>query len=143
MSSIALPDTLSSFFAAMHSRDTDELAQACEGMTEDVILNSPIVAKPFEGRVQVSQVLKALFSIADSFTIRDTLSIVSGWFAALVSIGAGDTQVGGVYYATLNEEGKISSMTIHWRALPEIVAMQNKIAPFTGGQALILTPKPA
>ena len=143
MRSIALPASLSSFFAAMHSRDPEELTQACQGMTEDVILNSPIVSKPFQGRVQVLQVLKALLSIADSFAIRDTLSSEARAFAALVTIGSGDIQIGGVYYASLNQEEKIESMTIHWRALPELVAMQNKIAPLIGGQALILTPKPS
>ncbi len=141
MSSTVVPESLEVFLGAMQTRDPESLTRSLEGMSEDVTLNSPIVAKAFEGKPQVGQVLKAFLSIVDSFTIKDTLSSETGSFAVLVAIRSGDTEIGGVYYATFTKEGQIQAMTIQWRALAEIVYMQNKIAPLIGGQALVLVPK--
>jgi hypothetical protein len=42
----------------------------------------------------------------------------------------------------LNEEGLVDSMTVSWRPLPAIVAVQQKLAPKLGGTPMQLVPMP-
>lgn len=49
-----------------------------------------------------------------------------------------DIEIDGVDVTYLDEDGLIDSMTVAWRPLPAVVAMQNRIAPRLGLPALKL-----
>ena len=119
---------LSPFLDAMHRRDPDGLAQH---MSNDVALRSPILETPFHGKGTVLNVLKVLLKAADSF---ETTNIIAAERSAavFVTIRAGEVTVEGIDDMHVDEAGFISSMTIQWRPLPAIVAMQQRIAPLIG-----------
>lgn len=129
-----------SFLDAMHKHDLEGIKA---GLADSVTIKSPIVPEPFRGKDQVMSVLEALLKIADEFNVREVLTSDGDGrqVAVILSIRAGTTEVEGVDYLSLDEQGLVDSMTIQWRPLPAIVEMQNKIAPGLGIPALALVPR--
>ena len=119
---------LSPFLDAMHRCDPDGLAQH---MSDDVVLRSPILEAPFQGKNAVLNVLRVLLRAADDF---ETTNIIAAerTAAVFVTIRAGEVTVDGIDEMHVDQAGFISSMTIQWRPLPAIVAMQQRIAPLIG-----------
>ncbi len=58
--------------------------------------------------------------------------------AVLLRIRLGDAEVSGIDDVRIGDDGRITSMTVHWRPLEEIVAIQQKLAPLVGVPALQL-----
>ncbi|OBH01570.1 nuclear transport factor 2 family protein [Mycobacterium sp. E3247] len=131
-----LPAGLKSFLDAMHARDAKGAAQY---LAENVTLKSPIVVEPFVGRDQAAGILRHLLGVIDEFTVVDIL-VSKTHFAAVFNIKAGSTNVAGMDYIHTDDTGKIDSMTISWRPLPAVVAVQNRLAPAIGIPALALVP---
>jgi hypothetical protein len=125
---------LKPFLDAMHDGNGDGLAKH---MTDDVTLRSPIIAEPFEGKKKVLAVLSLLLDAADSFEVTGMLEGDRNT-AVFVTIRAGDTVVQGVDDMHVDEHGLVSSMTIQWRPLASIVAMQQLLAPKIGVPVLEL-----
>lgn len=137
MVSSGLPPHLKSFLDAMHAHDPQAAAQH---LAESVTLKSPIVVEPFLGRDQATAILASLLNVIDEFTFVDHLSGATH-FAAVFIIKAGSTTVEGMDYIHLDDAGKIDSMTISWRPLPAVVAVQNRLAPAIGVPPLALVPE--
>lgn len=125
---------LKPFLDGMHAGRADRLA---DHMSEDVVLNSPILADPVRGKAAVAGVLAALLQVADSFEVTSIVAAERN-AAVFVTIPAGDVTVEGVDDMHVDREGLVSSMTIQWRPLPAIVAMQQLIAPVIGAPAMRL-----
>ncbi len=125
---------LKPFLDGMHGGDADALA---DHMSEDVVLNSPILAEPVRGKSAVAGVLAALLHVADSFEVRSIVA-AEGRAAVFVAIRAGDVVVEGVDDMHVDRDGLVSSMTIQWRPLPAVVAMQQLIAPVIGAPVMKL-----
>ncbi len=119
---------LQPFLDAMHAGDPDALAPH---VSDAVVLRSPILTEPFEGRDAVQRLLALLLRATDSFEVTD---MVTTDMRALVfvTIRAGDVTVEGIDDMRVDADGLVSSMTIQWRPLPAIVAMQQRIAPLAG-----------
>lgn len=133
-----LPAGLKAFLEAMQARDAEGAARH---LAENVTLKSPIVVEPFVGRDQAAGILTHLLGIIDKFTMVDLLAD-STHFAAVFTIKAGLTSVEGMDYIHTDDEGKVDAMTISWRPLPAVVAVQNRLAPALGVPTLTLTPIP-
>ncbi|WP_142393474.1 nuclear transport factor 2 family protein [Mycobacterium sp. 4858] len=131
-----IPPYLKSFLEAMHARDA---TGAARHLAENVTLKSPIVVEPFVGRDQAAGILTYLLDIIDEFTVVDFLSS-NEHFAAVFNIRAGSTNIEGMDYIHLDDAGKVDSMTISWRPLPAVVAVQNRLAPAIGVPPLALVP---
>ena len=116
------------FLDAMHKGDKGGLEAH---LAKDVIIRSPIVVEPFEGKETAVAVLGALLSVVTQFEVTDTI-IGDSHAAVVLAITLGDVQAQGVDYLHVDEEGLIDSMTIQWRPLPAIVAIQQKLAPVIG-----------
>ncbi|OBI68079.1 hypothetical protein A5664_11575 [Mycolicibacterium fortuitum] len=131
-----IPAALAALLDGMHDRDIQKVA---ENISEDIVLKSPIFADPFIGRERAVGVITYLLNVVDHFEPGEVL-----WgdnkFAALLTLRVGTTEVEGVDVMTLDEEGKVNSMTIQWRPLPAVVEVQNRLAPAVGVPALKLTP---
>ena len=125
---------LTPFLDGMHARDATGLA---EHLSDDIVLNSPFVAAPFVGREAVMGMLRVLLSGVDEFA--STAVIAGEKRAAIVlRIRAGDAEVTGVDDMTIDDDGLIASMSVQWRPLEQIVALQQKLAPLIGAPALKL-----
>lgn len=122
------------FLDAMHARVPAALG---EHLDPNVTLSSPFVTDSFVGRDAVVRVLKALLAGVDEF---ETTAIVDGEnrAAIMLRIRAGEAQVTGVDDMIVGEDGRIVSMTVQWRPLAGIVAIQQRLAPLVGVPALEL-----
>src|SRR5947209_10424628 len=101
-------------------------------MADDVILRTPLVNEPFKGKTVIRPVVEALLGVVDTFDFREILQgpqHVSAFFGITV----GSIKLDGVDFWRLNEAGLIQEMTVLWRPLPAIVAVQNRLAQ-TGGE---------
>lgn len=123
---------LQPFMDAMHRRDEAGLAEHVRG---DIVLNSPIFAEPFEGKEKVLAVLSLIVGLADDFEVTDMLTGETN-AAMFITIRASEDEVQGVDNVHVDDDGLIKSMTIQWRPLAAIVAMQQRLAPKIGVPAL-------
>lgn len=122
------------FLDGMDARRPDDLGQH---LSDDVILYSPFVPEPFIGRDAVVKVLSVLLSAVDEFT---TTAVIAGdtRAAVMLRIRAGESEVTGVDDMSIGDDGRIRSMSVQWRPLASVVAIQQKLAPLIGVAALKL-----
>jgi limonene-1,2-epoxide hydrolase len=129
-------DHLTPFLEAMHEGD---IARASEHLSETVELNSPILPTPFKGRASVATVLGELVSTIDAFEpkmmMRDGADVI-----AVITIRFEDHVIDAFDHVHLGEDGRIETMTIAWRPLPAVVAVQQRLVPKLGGKAMRLVP---
>lgn len=127
---------LQPFLDAMHGGDP---AAVSAHMSEDVVLRSPILADPIQGKAAVGRLLAVLLQVVDSFTVTDLIA-ASTHAAVFVTIRSGEVTVDGVDDMHVDAAGLVTSMTIQWRPLAAVVAMQQRLAPLIGAPALTLVP---
>ncbi|EJN03460.1 nuclear transport factor 2 family protein [Phyllobacterium sp. YR531] len=129
-------DHLTPFLEAMHEGD---IARASEHLSETVELNSPILPTPFKGRASVVAVLAELLSTIDAFEprmmMRDGADVI-----AVLTIRFEDHVIDAFDHVRLGPDGRIETMTIAWRPLPAVVAVQQRLVPKLGGTAMRLVP---
>lgn len=112
------------FTAAMQRKDLEGMLTH---MTDDIVLKTPLVAEPLRGKAALRPVVAALLRVVDKFDFRDVMQgpqHVSSFFKVTV----GSTELDGMDYWRINEAGLIQEMTVLWRPLPAIAAVQNKLA---------------
>jgi limonene-1,2-epoxide hydrolase len=127
-------DHLTPFLEAM--RDGD-ISRVLEHLSETVELNSPILPTPFKGRASVSAVLGALLHTIDAFEPRMMMREGADVIAVL-TIRFKNHVIDAFDHVRLGEDGCIETMTIAWRPLPAVVAIQQSLVPKLGGQAMKL-----
>lgn len=127
---------LDAYLKAMGNRDVESTKVH---MADDVVLRSPIVPTPFEGKENVVRVLTQLLDTVDAFEPK--LLLRDGFdFVSVFTIRFDDHTIDGMDHMHLNDNGFIDSMTVVWRPLPAVVAVQQKLAPKLGGKAMMLVP---
>ncbi len=112
------------FTAAMQRKDLEVMLTH---MTDDIVLKTPLVAEPLRGKAALRPVVAALLRVVDKFDFREVMQgpqHVSSFFKVTV----GSTELDGMDYWRINEAGLIQEMTVLWRPLPAIAAVQNKLA---------------
>ena len=127
---------LQPFLDAMHRNESEALSVH---MSEDVVLRSPILPDPVQGKDAVGRLLAVLLRAAESFVVTDLIAAETH-AAVFVTIRSGAVVVEGVDDMHVDAAGLVSSMTIQWRPLPALVAMQQRLAPLIGAPALTLVP---
>ncbi len=126
----------------LHALDGGSVDRLAEHLSDDVVLNSPLLPDPFTGKEKVMGLLKVLRSAIDTF---ETTGIIAEErrAAVIIRIRAGEAEVTGVDLMTVDAHGLIDGMTIQWRPLGASVAIQQKLAPLIGIPALELVAKAA
>ena len=112
------------FTDAMQRKDLEAMLTH---MTDDVVLKTPLVAEPFRGKAALRPVVEALLAVVDAFAFHEVMQgpqHVSSFFRVTV----GSVEVDGMDYWRLNDAGLIQEMTVLWRPLPAVAAVQNKLA---------------
>ncbi|MCY0386705.1 nuclear transport factor 2 family protein [Robbsia sp. Bb-Pol-6] len=127
---------LNAYLDAMGRRDVEGTKAH---MADNVVLRSPIVPAPFEGKARVGEVLHHLLGLVEAFEPRLLLRDGAD-FVAVFTIRLGDHVIDGMDHMHLNDAGLVDSMTVAWRPLPAIVAVQQRLAPKLGGKAMRLVP---
>ncbi len=130
-----MSDHVQALLDGMKARDAAAIRPLLAG---NVVLYSPIIPEAIEGREEVVGVLGLLLSVIDRFEPHHVMH-GDGHSATAFSFTAGDVRIDGMDYVRLDEAGLIDFMSVTWRPLPEIVRMQNRIAPLLGIPRLALT----
>ncbi len=122
---------LHAFTAALQRKDLDAMLTH---MNDDVRLLTPLVSEPFQGKTAIRPVVEALLAVVDSFEFLELMEgpqHVSEFFR----VTAGPLVLDGMDYWRLDEDGLILEMTVLWRPLPAIIAVQNQLNNATGSPA--------
>jgi len=108
------------FTSAMERKDLDAMLSH---MSDDITLNTPLAAQPLHGKAAVRPVVQALLGVVDTFEFREIMqgpNHVSSFFR----VSAGSSELDAMDYWRLNDAGLIQEMTVLWRPLPAIAAVQ-------------------
>jgi hypothetical protein len=116
------------FTTAMQRKDLEAMLIH---MADGIILKTPLLAEPFIGKAAIRPVVEALLGVVDKFDFRE---IMQGpqHVSAFFGITVGPNELDGVDYWRLDEAGLIQEMTVLWRPLPAVAAVQNKLAQAGG-----------
>ena len=111
------------FTDAMQRKDLETMLSH---MTEDIVLETPLLAEPVRGKAAVRTVVGALLAIVDGFDSQELMQGPShvAW-SYVVRIGA--ERLDGVDDWLLDESGKIARMKVLWRPFPAIAAVQRRL----------------
>ena len=126
------------FRSAVESRDFEKLMAQ---FAEKAVLHSPVVFKPHEGRETVAHLLSLVAQIFQDFEYVDELA---GETDGRQTVGlvfharAGDKQVEGWDYLTLNDDGSIAEFAVMLRPLSATIALTEQM-----GAKLAESPVPA
>jgi SnoaL-like domain len=101
-----------------------------ELFTEDVVFNSPVVYKPYEGRDAVAMILGAVVQVFEDFRYVDQLE--TGDAAALAfSARVGDRELDGIDFLHFDSDGRVDRMAVYVRPMSGVnalaEAMQKKL----------------
>jgi SnoaL-like domain len=112
------------FTKAMQRKDLDAMLSH---MADDIVLKTPLAAEPFRGKAAIRPVVTALLGVVDAFDFREVLQGPEH-ASAFFGITVGNEQLDGVDYWRLNDAGLIQEMTVLWRPLPAVLAVEKKLA---------------
>ncbi|HEV7563549.1 MAG TPA: nuclear transport factor 2 family protein [Solirubrobacterales bacterium] len=111
------------FRRAAESKDLDLLR---ETLREDVVLHSPILFRGFEGRDIVIVVLSQVIEVLEDFRYTDEL--VEGDTVALrFKATVGDRELEGIDFLELDEDGKITELTVFMRPLSALTRFNEEM----------------
>ncbi|HVY14957.1 MAG TPA: nuclear transport factor 2 family protein [Rhodopila sp.] len=111
------------FVAAMQRKDLDAML---DHMADGIVLNTPLVADPVEGKAAIRQVVVPLLRLVDRFDFREVMEgprHVSSFF----TIAVGPLAADGMDFWRLDEAGLIAEMTVLWRPLPVAAAIAHQL----------------
>jgi hypothetical protein len=117
------------FRRAAEDKDLDLLR---ETLAEDVVLHSPILFKGFEGREMAMVVLANVSQVFEDFRYLDEVhgdgSVVLR-FAAKVD---GKFEIEGIDYLTLDDEGRVTDLTVFLRPQKAVQAFNEQMVARLG-----------
>jgi SnoaL-like domain len=120
------------FRGAVESRDLDALT-AC--LAENVVFNSPVAFKPFEGRDSVGRVLHFAATTFEDFRYVD--EVADGHRVALIfRARVGDKELQGLDLLHTDDDGLIDELTVMVRPLSGVIALAEAIGPKVLGAGL-------
>lgn len=116
------------FRRAAEAKDPDLMVQT---LREDVILHSPILFRPFQGRDVVAQVLTHVAATLEDLTYVDELAgerTVALRFKARVD----DRELEGIDFLELDEDGHVKELTVFMRPMSALTRFNERIAERLG-----------
>lgn len=97
-------------------------------LADDVVFNSPIAFRPFEGRAQVEHVLGAVMETLEDFRYTDELAGQTAH--ALVFVARiEDKQIEGIDLLRFDADDRIRDFTVLVRPLSAAVALAQAMGP--------------
>ena len=116
------------FRSAVEAMDLDAVAAT---LRDDVVLHSPILFRPFEGRDIALQVLTHVAATLEGLTYVDELHgerSVALRFTARVE----DRELEGIDYLDLDEDGKVAKLTVFMRPMSALTRFNERMAERLG-----------
>jgi hypothetical protein len=107
------------FRDAVEARDLDGMRDA---LHPSVVLNSPVVFRPYEGREAVMGLLAHIVEVLEAFRYTDELTGV-GSLALVFKARVGDRDVQGVDLLRVDEADLVRELTVLIRPMSALVAV--------------------
>jgi hypothetical protein len=122
------------YFEAMNRKQIDKLA---EHLSDDILLLSPVLPEPIQGKQAVVEVLSGLLNTIDRLDVDLTFS--SGQdVAVFFTVVCDEITVKGNEHIHVDKQGSIDLIEVAWRPLRQAVLIQEKLAKKLGGIPLRL-----
>jgi hypothetical protein len=99
-----------------------------DALAPDVVFNSPVAFRPFEGRDTVGQVLGAVMETFEDFRYTDELAGPTA-HALVFAARVGEKQVQGIDLLRFDGEGRIRDFTVLVRPLSATIALAEAMGP--------------
>jgi hypothetical protein len=112
------------FRAAIESQDLDA---AIAALAPDVVFNSPVKHRPFEGREAVAALFGALFETFEDFRYTDEFDSPDGSKALIFRARVGDRDLEGIDILRFDDEGLIADFTVMVRPLTGAIALAEEV----------------
>jgi hypothetical protein len=109
--------------------DTHRLDDIVDAFAEDAVLHSPVQFKPFEGRVDIAQLLQILVEVFEDFRYTDQLESEDGALALIFRARIGDRDVEGLDLLRFNDDGLVQDVTVMVRPLSAVQALLAAVGP--------------
>lgn len=109
----------SAFRAAVEAADHDALTAL---LADDVVFKSPAVHTPYRGRAVCAHLLGHVAEVFDDFRYVDELA-GDGHAALFFAARVGDKELEGVDHLLLDEDGRITQLTVMVRPLSGLIAL--------------------
>jgi hypothetical protein len=116
------------FRRAAEAKDLELLADA---LADDVVLHSPILFRGFEGKEIVSQVLTHVAATLEDLTYVDEL-VGEGTVCLRFKANVGDYELEGIDYLTLDDDGKVTDLTVFMRPMSALTRFNEQMAARLG-----------
>jgi hypothetical protein len=120
------------FRRAIEARDLDA---AVALLHEDVVFNSPVVFRPYQGREALRLILGAVLKVFEDFRyVREIGADDARDHALVFEARVGDKQLEGCDFIRLDDDGLISEFTVMVRPLAATLALADAMkAQLTAG----------
>src|SRR5687768_6781663 len=112
------------FRSAVENGDRDAMVAA---LAPDVVLNSPVKHKPFEGREAVAALFGALVETFEDFHYTDEFDAEEGSKALVFRARVGDRDLEGIDILRFDDEGRIANLTVMVRPLTGAIALAEEV----------------
>jgi SnoaL-like protein len=99
-----------------------------DSLAPEVVFNSPIAFRPFEGRDTVGEVLAAVMETFEEFRYTDELGGDSA-HALVFRARVDDKEVEGIDLLRFDDDGKIRDFTVLVRPLSAAIALAQAMGP--------------
>ena len=116
------------FRRAAEAKDLDLLIDT---LREDVILHSPILFRPFQGRDVVAQVLTHVAATLEDLTYTDELA-GEGTVALRFKARVEDRELEGIDFLELDDEGRVKELTVFMRPMSALTRFNEQMAERLG-----------
>jgi hypothetical protein len=112
--------------AFRQAAEAKDFSQVEELFAEDVVFNSPVVFKPYEGREALALVLGAVVQVFEDFRYLD--QVETGDTAVLVfAARVGERELQGVDVLRFADDGRIRELTVMVRPMSGMHALAEKM----------------
>jgi hypothetical protein len=102
-----------------------------ETLRDDVELHSPVLFRGFEGIDAVGVILGHVADVLESLTYVDE-AVGDGTVVLRFKANVGDLELEGIDYLTLDEEGKVTDLTVFMRPMSALTAFNAQMAKRLG-----------
>ena len=113
------------FRAAVEARDIEAIRAT---LAEDVLFFSPVAFQPFQGRDVVTEVLGNVMEVFGDFAYTDDLA-GDGTQALVFQTSVNGRSVEGLDHLVLDDDGRITRLTVMLRPLSGVIAMAEEMGP--------------
>lgn len=116
--------TRDDFRAAVESQDREAMLAA---LAPDVVFNSPVKHKPFEGREAVAVLFGALLETFEDFRYTDEFDDADGSKALVFRARVGDRELEGIDILRFGDDGLVEDFTVMVRPLTGAMALAEEV----------------